>query len=519
LGLVFCEDVIRFPLKGDHMRMLGTAYADPYAPALAILEDPDDPRHCVDSFGWSVGETLGCRLHDLGVRWERAWSIALVLTPRLPTHHVGEIREGETVGSGEGLRDFTVEIGLSPETWSQTPVLGKRVLLAELGVLALERLAARQGWTGPAGAYKEAVRAFRRDEADVPWVAGTRADGVDLPRDLYRSLTLETWTGLDDARRNELVDAVTEALHAAGRPLEPMGIRRFGPMRDPLPVARWRDPETGVPFSLIGGGRFRPGYTREQLRRLHREHEKSEGDEEIDVDFFYEGDEDDPAPRVNLRPDRTARMIHPYGSELPCDIGRKRPATIPPLLLAAEPLLWGAPGLRELLDLSRVRLYDSPADGPRPNQDVLPIDLRWFEVAPLLRRYNWSLPASAEYEWALRGGLDSLFYWGDEPPDVAPAGVTNGHSFEAERPRAWPWCNRFGLAAPLAISLWCLPLEGPDEAFPLVDRGGTDSCWPGQDCGEWWLFASAVDCRRSLDSDMVPGAALRPVIRLRARGR
>ncbi|MDR3637027.1 MAG: hypothetical protein P4L84_24700 [Isosphaeraceae bacterium] len=518
MSVVFCEDVIKFPLKGDNMRMLGAVYEDPHAPALSCLDDPDDAGHRVDSFGWSVGTTFGVRLTAQGIRWGGVWSIGLVLTPRLATGQIGAIREGETVSSQAGVKDYTVEIGLAPGDWARAPVLGKRTLLAELGALALQHLGARQNWGWPEGAFAAVVQAFRQDEADVPWVAGTRANGLELPRDVFNRLSLEAWAGLNEAERNELVDAITHVLHAAGRPLQPLGVRPFGPKRDPLPVAQWRDAETGIPFSLICGGAFRPGYTREQIRQVHVYHEQSCSDEEIDVEFDFEGDEDDPVPRVNLRPDRTVKFVHPYGSHLPCDLSQKRSVAIPPLLLASEPLLWGARGLDGWLDRSKVRMYYSPKDGPEPNQDVLPVYLSWFEVASVLRHYGWSLPSSAEFEWALRAGRDALFYWGDEPPDVAPAGVTRVSSFEPEHPRVWPWCNRFGLSAPLMNRVWCLPLDGPNEGFPLVCRGGTDS-WPGQDCGEWWLFASAVEARECLDDDWSLGCALRPAIRLRTGGR
>jgi hypothetical protein len=494
--VVFCEKVVQLPLTGDNMQMLGAVYQDPYAPALSRF-DPDEAGRQVGSFGWSVGITFGQRLLAQGVRWEPANRIAVCLSPRLQTGRVGSSRRGPTAGSWEGRDDFLVTVGLSPDTWAQTPALGKRVLLAELGARALLRLCAREAWGWPEAAVSAAVEMFRQDEADLRWAAGTRATGVALPRDAYKRLSLKVWTGLNDRERGELAQAVTRALHAAGRPLQPAGVRAFGPRHDPLSVAQWRDPETGLSFSLICGGIYRPGYSKAQIRQAHVWYSQESPDDESD---FY-------------GPGRVSASIWPYHSQLPCDLGRKPTVTVPPMLLACEPLLWSIPGLTRLLDLTKARVYYSPRHGPDPNHEVLPVYFDWPEVPPLLRRYDWSLPGSAEFEWAVRAGRDTLFSWGEEPPDVAPAGAVGSSSFEPDRPRAWPWCNRFGLAAPLTHTTWCLPLDDPNESFPLVWRGGSES-WPGQGCGEWWLFLTAVEGRECLDRDLSSGGVLRPAIRL-----
>jgi hypothetical protein len=318
-----------------------------------------------------------------------------------------------------------------------------------------------------------------------------------LPRDAHKRLSLKVWAGLTGQQRGELADVVTRSLHAAGRPLQPAGIQAFGPRHEPLPVARWRDPETGLSFSLICGGTYRPGYCKAQIRQAHAWYYQQAHASEYG---FY-------------GPGRVSASILPYDSHLPCDLGRKPRVTVPPMLLACEPLLWSTPGLTRLLDLTKARVYYSPRFGPEPNHEVLPVYLDWPEVPPLLRRYGWSLPSSAEFEWALRAGRDTLFSWGEEPPDVAPAGAVGSSSFEPDRPRAWPWCNRFGLTAPLTHRTWCLPLDDANEPFPLVWRGGSES-WPGQGCGEWWLFLTAVEGRECLDRDLSSGCVLRPAIRL-----
>lgn len=498
MGEVFCEDVIRFPLKGDHMKMIGTTYGDPYLPAIMALEDEDDPGVNVDSFGWSVGRSFGRRLYERGLRWEQVWSLAIKLTPDLETRQVGRMQRGESANSTIGVSDYSVEVGLSPELWAQTSVLGKRTLLAELGTEAMRSLAAHQGWEIPEDVFQVVMQSFRDDEDDLPWVAGTTSDVVELPREVYDSLSLDVWESLDEAKRTAVVEEITRALSDSGRALRSLGQRGFGPKRAPLVVAQWCDEATGVPFSLICGGTFSPGYRREQIRQAHIDHEAS-----------YDDDEDRPA----LRP-RRPKVIHPYQSQLPCNLGRKPPVKVAPFLLASEPMLCGTPDLERSLDLSKTRHYYPFKGEPAPNQGRMPFYVMWSEVATLLRRYRWSLPSSAEFEWSLRGGRDTLYYWGERPPDAASPRVMGPLSFDFEHPHAWPWCNRFGLAAPLIHRTWCLPRADPDEAFPLISRGGTES-YPGQECGEWWLFCSAVECRECLDDDFNFGRVLRPSIRFR----
>jgi hypothetical protein len=318
-----------------------------------------------------------------------------------------------------------------------------------------------------------------------------------VPRDVYKRLALKVWGGLNDRQRGELAEAVTRALHASGRPLQSAGIRLFGPPEDPLPVAQWRDTETDLCFSLICGGTYRPGYSKAQIRQAHAWYDAQWPDDDSD----------------DYKPRKVSRCIWPYDSQLPCDAGKKASIAVPPMLLACEPLLWRTPGLDRVLDRTKVRVYFSPRDGPEPDLEEKPVYFAWAEVPPLLRRYGWSLPSSAEFEWALRAGRDTLFFWGEEPPDVAPAGAVAPESFDRDRPHTWAWCNRFGLAGPLAHQTWWLPREDPDEAFPLVWRGGSTS-WPGQACGEWWLFLSAVEGRECLDRSFSAGSVLRPAIRL-----
>src|SRR5262249_52268590 len=143
------------------------------------------------------------------------------------------------------------------------------VLLAELGTRALLRLSAREDWGWPERAFSAVVQSFRQDQADLHWAAGTRGAGGALPPGASKRPSPKVWAGLTAQQRGELAEVIPRALHAAGRPLQPAGIQAFGPRHDPLPVAQWRDPETGLSFSLICGGIYRPGYSKAQIRQAH----------------------------------------------------------------------------------------------------------------------------------------------------------------------------------------------------------------------------------------------------------
>src|SRR6185437_14530348 len=94
-------------------------------------------------------------------------------------------------------------------------------------------------------------------------------------------------------------------------------------------------------------------------------------------------------------------------------------------------------------------------------------------------------------------------------------------SFAPDRPRIWPWCNRFGLAAMLPRQTWCARSTVPGDPSPLITRGGAAHCYPWQGCGEWMALLSAVESRAEGETislnPLLPWevkAAIRPVIRL-----
>jgi hypothetical protein len=336
---------------------------------------------------------------------------------------------------------------------------------------------------------------------------------VVLAREMAPLFDLKTWDALSDGERGAVADHLTERLAARGWEVEePLALRRFGPPESPRSVLQWRDPRTRMTFSLIPGGTFRPGYGPELLARYH------------ELCLRVEGVEYTPSP---------SRETPVFASERPYNLRRKPPVKVRPLLMACELVPAILPGVQDGPD-RREGGGDREDRSATGWEEMYPylgdnLSVRWPRVEAVLGRFGWALPSSAEFEWALRGGVDSLFYWGDEPPDfVGAAPVRGGRSgaeqvsfdavmssrFDPDRERAWPWCNRFGLAAMLAEGTWCAPATAPGDQFPLIVRGGAACFYPWQDCGEWVLLLNAVESRLAPETDYADHNAIRPVIRL-----
>jgi len=281
-----------------------------------------------------------------------------------------------------------------------------------------------------------------------------------------------------------------------------------------MEVIQWRERGTGMTFSLIPGGTFQPGYEDallDQLRVLYRRvtaERLGASEAEIARDN----------PELLEMPDE----ILVLGSDAPCELRLKPRVTVPPFLMATELVQSTLPGLDAFVDLSPLA----------KRQEAYPflggVRLPWPQVEPVMQSYGWSLPTSEEFEWALRGGVRSLFYWGDEPPLFLEDGfgtvysedelqkswdAVMSSSFAPDRERSWPWCNRFGLAAMVAQSTWCAPSRVPGDPYPLIVRGGAASSWPWQACGEWVSLLNAVECRLPLGPCYAESASVRSIIR------
>jgi hypothetical protein len=355
--------------------------------------------------------------------------------------------------------------------------------------------------------------------------------------------SLDRWNALSPAMREAAAVSLRHALTESGYGFEHWRIEDHGPDRE-QPVLILTDTRTALDFALIPGGRLLPGYGDAQFERFSEIYELLEGWQRDIID----DEDDEPDDAVELEED-SPYVIPIFASEVPCDLSRKPPVDIAPFLMAVTPTPASTPGIQQVVTSPRwwgetweeMALYH------------LPVRLHWEMVPAVLHRYRWSLPTTGEFEWAIRGGKEGIFYWGDTVPHFVANPLPyydcgdekDGHDnaggydepawtpeqarlitedvrfedlmvlgFSPESARIWPYCNGFGLAGPLATGSWCAPSTESSDPFPLIVRGGASGSWPWQACGEWMLFLSAVE--RRLNENTLSGDwnVLRPIIRL-----
>jgi hypothetical protein len=327
---------------------------------------------------------------------------------------------------------------------------------------------------------------------------------------------LEAWDALDDDSKRVLGDYLSERLQANGWDVaEPMTLTTSGPPGELRSVRQWREPASGMTFSLIPGGTFRPGFDEAQIGRVA----------ELMRHYLGEDDEDESD-----------------GPDLGSSLDLKAPVDVFPFFMADELVRPSLPGLRTVAKLPEDAFEGKALYGYDFMGDA--VEFPRDQLEPVLDHFGWSLPTSAEFEWALRGGVSSVFYWGDDFPEfmedvdvgwrkpVRPDQARARASFDAilsaafdpDRPKEWPWCNRFGLAAMLARSTWCAPSTDPDDPEPLIFRGGAAHLYPWQGgCFEWMMLLNASESRSHVTADpkdflAIPATgAIRPMIRLGAR--
>ena len=177
-------------------------------------------------------------------------------------------------------------------------------------------------------------------------------------------------------------------------------------------------------------------------------------------------------------------------------LGLKPPVDVAPFFLATELVRPSLPGLRAVAKLPEDAAKGKALYGYDFTGDA--IEFPWNQVEPVLDHFRWSLPTSAEFEWALRGGVSSVFYWGDDFPefmedvDVGWRGAVGpdqarakaafdaclSAAFDPDRPREWPWCNRFGLAAMLPRNTWCAGLDRARRPGAADHPGGRGPLLP-----------------------------------------
>jgi hypothetical protein len=346
---------------------------------------------------------------------------------------------------------------------------------------------------------------------------------------LFKALHFDCWNSLSKKDRLGVGKQLEESLLTAGWHLSgPIAVGEFGPASGRQGVLQIRDRVTALCFSVIPGGTYHPGLS-EHLQPRYKELYMQMEDWKAD-------DEREPGQEP-WRPEPLERTWT-FASEQPCDLRPKPAVQITPFLLASESVTGKVVGMREVIG-HLDRYWESKFE--KGLSDAYPVQVRWEKVAPILRHFQWSLPTTEEFEWALRGGVDSVFYWGNDFPDfilveyIEPSGDQPqrlnavakarfdrsfedlmARNFEPGRKKIWPWCNRFGLAGMLACGTWCQSLKTPKERFPLIVRGGAADCYGWQGCGEWKLLLNAAEKRLGIGSDYADHNCIRPVIRLQA---
>lgn len=322
---------------------------------------------------------------------------------------------------------------------------------------------------------------------------------VEADPRVLSSLNWDVWKHLDVASQTAAAEAVKFE-----QPLRFLGVQHFGPQEELQATAQWRDEETGLVFSLIPGGVFQPGYDSEQLELLG----------EVGERLTYRDEDDEPSQPSDIS------TLYPYLSSAGCSVALKAEARIGPFLMATTPVLQSCQVVRQMTDVvDDSRLCEC-------DDDAYPVE--WFELPTLLQRFCWALPSSAEFEWALRGRRNTLFYWGNHASQalhrLQPARDEDLQAMEQEHAEAllfsligeeWPILNRWGLSGMVSMGSWCLPSLEAHEKFPLRSRGGAGYCYPWQDCGEWLLLLNAVERLQSLTEDYGTYNGLRPILRIR----
>ena len=168
---------------------------------------------------------------------------------------------------------------------------------------------------------------------------------------------------------------------------------------------------------------------------------------------------------------------------------------IEPFLISQFPLLEKTVSNIIDIDWSIYRPDFQPLSGEET--DNVPIYLTYSEVNKVLSHYNFSLPTEAQWEYAIRGGNNTPFYFGNEllsNIELSKIFDTDYQKTEAKS------ANLFGIVGML-VGGWCQDTlkkekwHGIDTGTPHIIRGGASIYWPWQNTGEWLLALSAM--RRS----------------------
>jgi formylglycine-generating enzyme required for sulfatase activity len=174
-----------------------------------------------------------------------------------------------------------------------------------------------------------------------------------------------------------------------------------------------------------------------------------------------------------------------------------RDVAVKPFLMSRFPLM--EPFVREHVQLARGLFRPEFSDVPG---DPVPIYMTRDEAKTITEKFGFFLPTEAQWEFAVRGGTTTLFYFGSTLPDKETLGckilLTK---FDTDAIDDVAVANPFGLIGMLTGS-WCRERYAPagqvlrdeeaQEDGPYVVRGGGAIFWPWQNQSEWMMCMSAM---------------------------
>lgn len=224
-------------------------------------------------------------------------------------------------------------------------------------------------------------------------------------------------------------------------------------------VPTFRHWESGVEFNLLPGGRFRMGLSEQEYQDATR--------------------------LPNCRED-LLRGLMPT-----------KEVSVKPFLMSRTPLLESF--VRQHVQLARGLFRPEFGDDPR---DPVPIYMTRDEAEAVAGKFGFLLPTEAQWEYAIRGGTTTLFYFGSTLPDKQTLGskilLTK---FDEGVLDDVTVANPYGLIGTLTGS-WCLERYTPTSDAsrsgerqgdgPYVVRGGGAIFWPWQNQSEWMMCMSAM---------------------------
>jgi formylglycine-generating enzyme required for sulfatase activity len=134
--------------------------------------------------------------------------------------------------------------------------------------------------------------------------------------------------------------------------------------------------------------------------------------------------------------------------------------------------------------------------------DPVPVYMTRDEAEAVAGKFGFVFPTEAQWEYAIRGGTTTLFYFGSTLPDKQTLGskilLTK---FDEDVLGDVAAANPFGLIGTLTGS-WCLERYtavsddsrsgGAHGDGPYVVRGGGAIFWPWQNQSEWMMCMSAM---------------------------